>query len=684
MNPTLITQQRPQKGMVYVARVWSASILLACTLLGTAGLNISCGGGGTSEGGVLPTTQPTATPVPAPGRMTGRVRAYVSDLPIMGATVTDGTVSTLTGSDGSYSLTLAPSGRKQITVTAANFGDTQKITTVISGETSRLDVGLLASTITEIGDLGSGATLTAGNSPAQVVLPANALVAPGNKAPVFPIKASLTPVDPSTNPGLMPGDYTTAAGDLMESFGALDVTFRDNTGALLNLAPGQTAAIRIPLASAHWNLAPPTTVPAFYYAVSGASAGHWVQEGTLTLGGSGINQYYEGTVAHFTIWNADLAVQTAYITGKVVRNNGTTVVSNALVTATGSDYVGISTASSAADGTFTIAVKAGGKFILTASSLNVSGNLLVSPTPDIVITGGGGGTTASIPASSSNNNKDGTIIVDGYLNLTGTLRDFSPSTPYISAALTPPVTVSGAVAPFDPTKPWINPDFEAKYGSQWNNMVKVDLGLDNKPIYNSPTYDNSLIHSADTFKAWFNDFPGVHGPAGADPYQIQYTIPLAEKDPVGAPGIYTYLSDSQFPIDGRLQGDYVYNNPGDGNSGGSKNGTTSNHNFHYTYELHTTFTYKKGQVFTFKGDDDVWVFINKKLVIDLGGVHSSLEKTITLNDTAKSTDGVLLGMIEGQEYQFDFFYCERHTTESHMRITTSIPLQSVKIPDPSS
>jgi fibro-slime domain-containing protein len=206
-------------------------------------------------------------------------------------------------------------------------------------------------------------------------------------------------------------------------------------------------------------------------------------------------------------------------------------------------------------------------------------------------------------------------------------------------------------------------------------MVSVDLGTDNKPVYNNPDFLKSLIHSKDSFDAWWKDFPSPHGPKDVDPYQIQYSIPLAEEDPVGAPGVYTYLSDAQFPIDGKLQGNYIYNNPGDGNNNGEKNGTTSKHNFHYTYEIHTTFTYKKGQEFSFKGDDDVWVFINKKLVIDLGGVHSSLEASVKLDDlkTDEKTPKAV-PLIEGQTYQFDFFYCERHTTESHMRITTSIPL----------
>ena len=67
---------------------------------------------------------------------------------------------------------------------------------------------------------------------------------------------------------------------------------------------------------------------------------------------------------------------------------------------------------------------------------------------------------------------------------------------------------------------------------------------------------------------------------------------------------------------------------------------TGGNNFSFTSELRYPFTYQGGEVFSFSGDDDVWVFVNGILAVDLGGVHQRVTGTITLNATAAQTYGL--------------------------------------------
>ncbi len=198
-----------------------------------------------------------------------------------------------------------------------------------------------------------------------------------------------------------------------------------------------------------------------------------------------------------------------------------------------------------------------------------------------------------------------------------------------------------------------DPDFEKVCGScpygLITGIVLPNLGSDGEPVYNNQTtsaFNNGFVR----FNQWYHDTPGVN-------VQKPLNITLTANSGTN-PQTWTYDNLAFFPIDNQLFG----------NSGKDSNGVL--HNFGFTYEIHSAFTYQGGETFNFWGDDDVWVFINKKLAMDLGGVHGGLPGTITLDAQTASQ----LGLVQGNTYSFDFFYAERHTVSSEMKITTSIKL----------
>ncbi|KAM9986589.1 hypothetical protein ACTFIY_011011 [Dictyostelium cf. discoideum] len=107
--------------------------------------------------------------------------------------------------------------------------------------------------------------------------------------------------------------------------------------------------------------------------------------------------------------------------------------------------------------------------------------------------------------------------------------------------------------------------------------------------------------------------------------------------------IYVYNNQNFFPIDNKGfdvdPAKRIYSNGG-----------KIYHNYHFCMKMNNVFTYSGFEVFNFQGNDDVWVFINNKLVIDLGGVHGPI---------SASVDTKTLGYF----YKFDLFFCDRQTVQ---------------------
>jgi fibro-slime domain-containing protein len=91
------------------------------------------------------------------------------------------------------------------------------------------------------------------------------------------------------------------------------------------------------------------------------------------------------------------------------------------------------------------------------------------------------------------------------------------------------------------------------------------------------------------------------------------------------------------------------------------------HNFHFTTEVIYWFRYETttNAVLEFTGDDDVWVFINGRLAVDLGGLHPPETDSVTVSSATASTYGLEAGNV----YQIAVFHAERKVDGSSFKLT---------------
>ena len=256
------------------------------------------------------------------------------------------------------------------------------------------------------------------------------------------------------------------------------------------------------------------------------------------------------------------------------------------------------------------------------------------------------------------------------LKLTAKLRDFNEQ--------------PNGRAPADPGR---HPDFNTSTGCSGKGYIQpfIDttgqLDTANFPNDNrNPTLIkavNNCYAGVTEFNQWYNDKDNT--------INRPFLHDLLFTPVTGQPGMYQFVDSTFFPLDNALIPGTTRPIPGHPTTSfGQNSDNNTNHNFGFTMEFHAKFTYfaqtptRAAQKFNFKGDDDVWVFVNGKLAIDLGGVHGALTDAITFDAATAAS----FGLLDGQSYFLDFFFAERHVTQSNCIITTSLQLETQKLPIP--
>lgn len=174
------------------------------------------------------------------------------------------------------------------------------------------------------------------------------------------------------------------------------------------------------------------------------------------------------------------------------------------------------------------------------------------------------------------------------------------------------------------------------------------------------------ITSAASFASWFKDDTNFN-------IHINDTLNLTAGQEA-----FTYKTDRFFPIDEKAQVALDRETKRSNEECGGE--ADEEHNFSFTSELRLWFDYDGSEVLTFEGDDDVWIFVNNRLIVDLGGVHARVatDPPFAFTEDAVDTSKTALGLEVGRRYELAVFQAERRSCGSNYALT----LERFKIVEP--
>lgn len=220
-----------------------------------------------------------------------------------------------------------------------------------------------------------------------------------------------------------------------------------------------------------------------------------------------------------------------------------------------------------------------------------------------------------------------------------------------------------------------HPDFQPSscaFGV-FQGIPRIDLAADKEPEFNSPV---GCTSSATNFNQWYRDTPGVNRVilgryirlTKTGPSSTTYVFNSSADPAPNAPNINcaTNVNPMRRCQDNGYGGFFPINALGWGNY------STTGRNYHFTSEVRYAFTYGGGEVLSFTGDDDVFVYVAGKKVLDIGGVHGAASASVTLSNTMNTVPpSSTFNLVPGQTYEIAVFQAERNTTESNYRLTLS-------------